>query len=68
MAAKFEMLSIIAQKQLESIWSTNVDEIERNEDIKAIMALVKFNGGMAINYKTISYLKDRARFESRWYR
>ena len=23
---------------------------------------------MAINYKTISYLKDRARFESRWYR
>ena len=48
--------------QLGSIWSSTYADLERKEkDIRQIMALNKYKGGSSITYKTISYLKDRAR-------
>ena len=58
----------ITKRQLESIYSRNSDPFDRDEDIEAISALTRYNGGMTLTHKTVSYLKDRARFESRWYR
>ena len=60
--------SVITKRQLESIYSPNSDPKDRDEDIEAITALTRLNGGMTLTHKTVSYLKDRARFESRWYR
>ena len=60
--------SVITERQLESIYSPNSDPKDRDEDIEAITALTRLNGGMTLTHKTVSYLKDRARFESRWYR
>ena len=58
----------LASKQLASIWSPNANEAERDEDIEAIRALMMYKNGTRLNHKTCSYLQDRARFESRWYR
>ena len=60
--------SMITNRQLESIYGPNSDFNERQKDIEAIRALTSYNGGMTLTHKTVSYLKDRARFESRWYR
>eukprot|EP00092_Neocalanus_flemingeri_P023976 GFUD01026008.1.p1 GENE.GFUD01026008.1~~GFUD01026008.1.p1 ORF type:complete len:358 (+),score=71.45 GFUD01026008.1:86-1159(+) len=59
----------MGRSQLGSIWSSTYADVARKEkDIRQIMMLNKYKGGSAITYKTISYLKDRARFESRWLR
>ena len=63
-----EISSAFTKRQLESIYSPNSDPHDREEDIEAISALTRYNGGMTLTHKTVSYLKDRARFESRWYR
>ena len=61
--------SIIGHKQLASIWSPNhADLNDRDQDIEAIRALIRFKSGEILTHKTVAYLKDRARFESRWYR
>jgi len=55
--------------QLGTVWSTTYPDAKRKEkDIQQIQMLNKYKGGSAITYKTISYLKDRARFEPRWLR
>jgi len=57
----------VGRAQLSSIWSnTYQDNIKKEKDIRQIQMLNKYKGGSAITYKTISYLKDRARFEPRW--
>ena len=60
--------SAISHKQLTSIWSPNADPNDRDQDIEAIRALIRFKSGEILTHKTVAYLKDRARFESRWYR
>merc|ERR1719369_126079 len=57
----------LAKAQLDSIWSRSYSNNEKKEkDIEQIIMLNKYKGGSALTYKTISYLKDRARFEPRW--
>ena len=56
----------ISRRQLSTLWGDNVDNME--EDIEAIVSLMRWKGGQELTYKTGSYLKDRARFESRWFR
>lgn len=59
--------SFISYKQLETLWSPKYhlkDELTR--DIEDIQALMSLNGGDKIIHKTISYLHDRSRFETRW--
>merc|ERR1712215_252114 len=57
----------LARAQLASIWSSTYTNKERMEkDIQQIMMMNKYKGGSSITYKTISYLHDRARFETRW--
>ena len=52
----------MGRAQLGTIWSTTYpDEEIKEKDIQQIMMLNKYKGGSAITYKTISYLKDRAR-------
>ena len=52
----------VGRAQLSSIWSnTYQDNIKKEKDIMQIMMMNKYKGGSAITYKTISYLKDRAR-------
>ena len=52
----------VGRAQLSSIWSTTYqDNIKKEKDIRQIQMLNKYKGGSAITYKTISYLKDRAR-------
>ena len=52
----------MGRAQLGTIWSTAyLDEERKEKDIQQIMMLNKYKGGSAITYKTISYLKDRAR-------
>lgn len=52
----------MARAQLGSIWSSSYEDEERKEkDIQQIMMLNKYKGGSSITFKTISYLKDRAR-------
>ena len=63
-----EINSVIGHRQLASIWSPNADNDDRDQDIEAIRAMIRFKSGDTLNHKTVSYLKDRARFESRWYR
>jgi len=59
----------LARAQLASIWSSTYTNKERMEkDIQQIMMMNKYKGGSTITYKTISYLHDRARFETRWLR
>ena len=52
----------VGRAQLSSIWSTTYqDNLKKEKDIRQIQMLNKYKGGSAITYKTISYLKDRAR-------
>ena len=52
----------LGRAQLSSIWSTTYqDNLKKEKDIRQIQMLNKYKGGSAITYKTISYLKDRAR-------
>lgn len=48
-----------ARRQLSSIWGPQTPESEMNEDMDAILALHRFNNGLSVAHKTISYLKDR---------
>ena len=47
----------ISRHQLSTLWGDNVETIE--EDIEAILSLIRWNGGQELSYKTGSYLKDR---------
>jgi len=59
----------LARSQLASVWSSTYSNKEKMEkDIQQIMMMNKYKGGSRITYKTISYLHDRARFETRWLR
>lgn len=64
------MMDRASKQQFVSIWGPTTEESEieeRDKDIMAMSMLTRFNGGNSLAYKTISYLKDRARFETRWY-
>merc|ERR1711974_570816 len=50
------------------IWGPEANAEQKNEDIEAMIWANRLNGGQALVHKTVSYLHDRARFESRWYR
>ena len=53
---------MMGRAQLGTIWSrTYADEKRKEKDIQQIRMLNKYKGGSSITYKTISYLKDRAR-------
>ena len=58
----------ISRQQLSSIYGPEANPDHRIEDIEAMFSLTRHNGGMGLVHKTVSYLLDRARFESRWYR
>ena len=62
------LIKAITRRQLSSIWGPLANPLKRDEDIEAMIAANSLNGGQAIAHKTVSYLHDRARFESRWYR
>ncbi len=56
------VVDVIANKQISSIWGpveTEAAEKQKEEDTNAIKLLNRFNGGLNVAYKTISYLKDR---------
>ena len=52
----------MGRAQMGTIWSrTYADEKSKENDIYQIKMMNKYKGGSAITFKTISYLKDRAR-------
>ena len=57
----------VSAQQLSSIMNHEDEEI-KNEDIDAMQRLTNWNDGHLITYKLGSYLKDRQRFQSRWFR
>ena len=58
----------LSLQQLSSIYGPEANPDHRIEDIEAMFSLTRYNGGSGLVHKTCSYLIDRARFESRWYR
>ena len=54
-------------QQLSSIMNHENEEL-KHEDIEAIQRLTKWNDGHLISHKLGSYLLDRQRFQSRWFR
>ena len=54
-------------QQLSSIMNHENEDL-KNEDIDAIQRLIRWNDGHLITHKLGSYLKDRQRFQSRWFR
>jgi len=55
------------ERTLQGIWGkTYSDKNLQLEDIKDIQILNKYKEGNAITYKTIGYLHDREKFDSRW--
>ena len=58
----------LSRQQLSSIYGPEANPDHRIEDIEAMFSLTRYNGGTGLVHKTCSYLLDRARFESRWYR
>lgn len=51
--------------QLGSLWSPSYeDHSQKTKDIQQMINLNKYKGGNTIIYKTISYLKDRSRYEN----
>lgn len=54
--------------QMNSIYSPNADKDLMMEDNIHRYALIRYNGGSSLMFKLGSYLKDRSRFESRWFR
>ena len=58
----------LSRQQLSSIYGPEANPDHRIEDIEAMFSLTRYNGGSGLVHKTCSYLIDRARFESRWYR
>ena len=58
----------LSRQQLSSIYGPEANPDHRIEDIEAMFSLTRHNGGTGLVHKTCSYLIDRARFESRWYR
>jgi len=58
----------LSRQQLSSVYGPEANPDHRIEDIEAMFSLTRHNGGTGLVQKTCSYLLDRARFESRWYR
>ena len=58
----------MSRQQLSSVYGPEANPDHRIEDIEAMFSLTRHNGGSGLVHKTCSYLLDRARFESRWYR
>ena len=58
----------LSLQQLSSVFGPEANPDHLIEDIEAMFSLTRHNGGTGLVHKTCSYLLDRARFESRWYR
>jgi len=61
---KLPSLERFARQQLGSIWGKFTENMD--EDITNIIDINKYKGGNKITHKTVTYLRDRARFEPRW--
>lgn len=57
-----------ARQQLGSIWGRDTPAAEREADVRDLLALNRFDGADLVIHRTIHYLADRRRYETRWLR